>query len=74
MTLFHVTDDHVLADQLIESKHSFAPLSGSRLLHPEFQFITERNEWLTASRRMRLGDIAQRGGFPPPLAAPAGLK
>src|ERR1017187_8168483 len=47
MTLFHVPDDHVTADQLIESKHSVALLKGSRLLHPEFHFITESNERLT---------------------------
>src|ERR1039457_1205297 len=29
MTLFHITDDHVTADQLIESKHSIAPSNGS---------------------------------------------
>src|ERR1035441_3087895 len=40
MTLLHITDDHVTADQLIESKHRIAPSNGSSLLHPEFQNIT----------------------------------
>ena len=69
----HITDDHVAADQLIESKHSLARLGSSGSLHLEFQYITEWNEWLTRERWLQLGDIAQRGGeegWIPPVGSP----
>src|SRR5690242_11030885 len=34
MTLFHVTDDHVAADQLIESEHRRASRKGTRCTSP----------------------------------------
>ncbi|SPE38374.1 hypothetical protein SBA6_880024 [Candidatus Sulfopaludibacter sp. SbA6] len=38
VTLFHVPDNHVAADELIESKHRQAPRS-KYLMHPAYQRV-----------------------------------
>ena len=54
-------DDHVTADQLIESKHSFAPSIGNRVVHPEFQITTEWNQRIIGALGWILGEMAQPG-------------
>jgi hypothetical protein len=59
VTLFHITDDHVTADQLIESKHSVGPRIEIRYCTPKSKKMAFEINCLKGGESTGVGEMAQ---------------